>query len=99
MAASSEEVKETARLETFSDGVFAIAITLLILEIRAPALEEGAAPGALWPALLRLWPALLRLWPSCLAAFVSVPLSVAINAGLAIFYAFTGSGRDAAIGN
>src|SRR5205085_9675222 len=43
----------TARVEAFSDGVFAIAITLLILEIRAP--EAGAA-GGLWAGRRALWP-------------------------------------------
>src|SRR5438105_2912333 len=43
----------TARVEAFSDGVFAIAITLVILEIRVP--PAGAA-GGLWAGLLALWP-------------------------------------------
>jgi uncharacterized membrane protein len=43
----------TARTEAFSDGVFAIAITLLVLEIRAP--HAGAQEG-LWAALRALWP-------------------------------------------
>lgn len=47
---------ETGRLETFSDGVFAIAITLLVLEIVVPHLEE---PGELGQALLDLWPSYL----------------------------------------
>jgi uncharacterized membrane protein len=32
---------ETARIEAFSDGIFAIAITLLILEIKIPSREQG----------------------------------------------------------
>jgi uncharacterized membrane protein len=40
------------RLEAFSDGVFAIAITLLVLDIKVP--EPGS--GALGHALLAQWP-------------------------------------------
>jgi uncharacterized membrane protein len=47
---------EKNRLEAFSDGVFAIAITLLVLEIAVPHVEE---PGQLGDALLHLWPSYL----------------------------------------
>jgi TMEM175 potassium channel family protein len=50
----------TARLETFSDGVFAIAITLLVLELPVPAVGHG-----------ELGQALLDEWPSYAAYLVS----------------------------
>ena len=46
---------ETTRVEAFSDGVFAIVITLLVLEIHRP----PAVPGKLAEELLQAWPAYL----------------------------------------
>ena len=43
----------TTRIETFSDGVFAIAITLLILEVR---LQHVGSEGSLSTSLITLWP-------------------------------------------
>ena len=48
-----------SRVEAFSDGVFAIAITLLILEIRVPHGDHD------------LWAGLLALWPSYIAFVMS----------------------------
>ena len=59
------KVTETDRIEAFSDGVFAIAITLLILEIKVP-LQVG--PGHLGRALLSEWPSFLAF----LASFFTV---------------------------
>jgi uncharacterized membrane protein len=49
---------ETGRIEAFSDGVFAIAITLLVLDLKVP------SPSDHGPGLAVL---LLRQWPSYLA--------------------------------
>ena len=48
--------KETSRVEAFSDGVFAIAITLLILEISVTIRESTPSNPLLANSLLRLWP-------------------------------------------
>jgi uncharacterized membrane protein len=47
------------RLLSFSDGVFAIAVTLLVLDIPVPALSEAASSADLGHALLKLYPRLL----------------------------------------
>ena len=52
---------ETLRIEAFSDAVFAIAITLLVLEIKVP--HEGS-PDGLPRALLHLWPSYLAFLTS-----------------------------------
>src|SRR5438093_873878 len=57
--AGSATTSETARVEAFSDGVFAIAITLLVLEIRVPEPEAAARAGGLVRALAALWPSYL----------------------------------------
>jgi TMEM175 potassium channel family protein len=49
------------RLEAFSDGVLAIAITLLVIDIRPPEVGQGETPAhALW-----------QQWPSYVAYLVS----------------------------
>ena len=47
--AEGEERFSKARLEAFSDGVIAVIITIMVLDLKAP---ESAAPAA----LVKLWP-------------------------------------------
>ena len=56
---------ETARLETFSDGVFAIAITLLVLLFDVPAKSEGQSLGHV---LVHQWPS----YASYVVSFVTI---------------------------
>jgi uncharacterized membrane protein len=55
---------KTDRLETFTDGVFAIAITLLILEVKIPKDADLEAMGGLYAYLLHIWPAYLSYFIS-----------------------------------
>ena len=58
---------KTDRLLAFSDGVFAIAITILILEIKIPKHEDLEHVGGLYSYLLKLWPNYLSYFMSFLA--------------------------------
>jgi uncharacterized membrane protein len=46
-------MNESGRVEAFSDGVFAIAITLLILDVKTPSQTSGRSLGY---QLAHLWP-------------------------------------------
>jgi uncharacterized membrane protein len=56
------------RIEALSDGIFAIAMTLLILEFQVPKLPHDAPNVLVAPALLHLWPKFV----SYVVAFVSL---------------------------
>lgn len=56
----SSLLSESGRLEAFSDGVLAIAITLLVLDLKIPEGEAGTVAHHL-----------LDQWPSCLAYLAS----------------------------
>jgi uncharacterized membrane protein len=64
-------------MEAFSDGVFAIAITLLVLEIAVPAGSERD-----------LWSAVLDEWPSYLAYLVSFSTVGAVWVGHTVITEF-----------
>jgi uncharacterized membrane protein len=52
------ETNPNTRLEAFSDGVFAIALTLLIIEIKIPATASVHSASELWQAIGSIFPSL-----------------------------------------
>jgi uncharacterized membrane protein len=56
----------TSRVEAFSDGVFAVAITLLVLQF----VDPGARPGQLFSKILGQWPQLVTYTASFLTVGV-----------------------------
>jgi uncharacterized membrane protein len=51
----SQGEKETGRIEAFSDGVFAVALTLLVVDLRPPHLEQ-ITTREFWHQIARMWP-------------------------------------------
>lgn len=64
-----EDEKETGRTEAFSDGVFAIAITLLILDMKVPRLVD-LGHRTLSSALFNQWSAFLAYTISFLTVLI-----------------------------
>ena len=64
---SGNDERGLERIIFFSDAVFAIAITLLALDIRLPLLPETANDGDLLAALASVWPQVLSYCISFLA--------------------------------
>ncbi len=65
------EKSETSRVEAFCDGVFAIAITLLILDIKIPPLSSVHSSDELQRMLLEDWPS----WFGFLLSFFIILIS------------------------
>jgi uncharacterized membrane protein len=55
-SSSGETGRDRDRIVNLSDGVFAIAITLLVLDIRVPDIPQNMVSSQLPGALLSLWP-------------------------------------------
>lgn len=62
--------KETARIEAFSDAVFAIAVTLLVLELHVPEYRYGSKPAMLINELKIQWPGYLAFLISFFSIFI-----------------------------
>ena len=65
------ESNPNARLEMFCDGVFAIAITILILDMKVPPLDTIHSIHDVWHAVANLWPSFFALCLSFIIIFIS----------------------------
>ncbi len=66
-----EEANVNSRLEAFCDGVFAIALTLLIIDITIPSSETIKTASDVWLALQHLLPAVFAFLLSFMVIFIT----------------------------
>ena len=50
------EAPSKVRLESLSDAIFAVAMTILVLDLKVPSLPPEATSHHLWATLVPLWP-------------------------------------------
>ena len=60
-----------SRLEAFSDGVFAIALTLLIIDIKIPSTESIHTNGDLWHAIKHITPSIFAFLLSFIVILIT----------------------------
>jgi uncharacterized membrane protein len=60
-----------ARLEAFSDGVFAIALTLLIIDVKLPSTVEIKTTANFWSALSQIAPTIIAFVLSFVIIFIT----------------------------
>lgn len=65
------ETNDNSRLEAFCDGVFAIAITLLVIEIRIPATTEIHSTADFWHALQHIAPSIFAYFLSFIVILIT----------------------------
>lgn len=59
------------RLETFCDGVFAIALMLLIIDIKLPSTVEFSSTNEIWQALKHIMPSIFAFILSFIIIFIT----------------------------
>lgn len=65
-----EKSEATVRVEIFSDGVFAIAITLLVLDLKIPSKIDHLTNIELWTEIKATWPSYLAFAFSFASIFI-----------------------------
>ena len=83
--------QKVQRIEAISDGVFAIALTLLVLDIRVPVAEAIRSGKELLAAFMKLAPKLLSYFLNFITLGIFFIIAVQLNYALA-YLAGTPSG-------
>src|ERR1035437_1515773 len=65
------ESNTNSRLEAFCDGVFAIALTLLIIDIKIPSRENIYTTNDLWLSFKHLFPSIFAFLLSFVIVFIT----------------------------